>query len=127
MSSKHHNINPTAANLSHIVNSLSFGSVLPRNVVNRLSTVPKDYFNLDSTQLMNGNAYKNEKLHQSFHHYIKVVTTNVDVGFKEPVLSYQMVQSSQIMKVRYAELFIIQHCITLQFSAMSVQVQPHKC
>jgi hypothetical protein len=100
MGSKHHNINPTAANLSHIVNSLSFGTVLPKNAVNRLSTVPRDYFNLDSTQLMNGNIYRNDKLHQSFHHYIKVVATNVDAGFKEPILAYQMVQSSQMMKVR---------------------------
>ncbi len=99
MRSKHHNINPTGANLSHIVNSLSFGSVLPKNVVNRLSAVPKDYFNMDSTQPMNGNLYRNEKLHQVFHHYIKVVTTNVDVGFQDPVLAYQMVQSSQIMMV----------------------------
>lgn len=99
MRSKHHNINPTAANLSHIVNSLSFGSVLPKNVVNRLSAVPKDYFNMESTQPMNDNLYRNDKLHQVYHHYIKVVTTNVDVGFQEPVLAYQMVQSSQIMMV----------------------------
>jgi hypothetical protein len=31
MRSKHHNFNPKASNLSHIVNSLSFGPILPRN------------------------------------------------------------------------------------------------
>lgn len=30
MRSKHHNFNPAASNLSHIVNSLSFGPILPR-------------------------------------------------------------------------------------------------
>lgn len=59
---------------------------------------------MESTQPMNGNLYKNEKLHQVFHHYIKVVTTNVDVGFSEPTLAYQMVQSSQVMMVSFSLL-----------------------
>lgn len=48
---------------------------------------------------MNENAYLNTKLHQAFHHYIKVVSTNVDLGGRDSVLAYQMVQSSQVMQV----------------------------
>ena len=53
MRSKHHNINPTAANLSHVVHSLSFGPVMPTSATRRLEKVPKEFFDLQSTQSMN--------------------------------------------------------------------------
>eukprot|EP01040_Poterioochromonas_malhamensis_P004184 gene4183-4478_t len=97
MRSKHHNINPPLANLSHVVNHLSFGPVLPKTAVRRLSIIPPKYFNFNSTQPMNDRMYLNTKLHQVFHHYVKVVSTNVDLGGRDSILAYQMVQSSQIM------------------------------
>jgi hypothetical protein len=72
MRSKHHNINPPLANLSHVVNSLSFGPILPKQAMRRLSIIPATYFTFDSTQPMNNHYYPNNKLHQAFHHYIKV-------------------------------------------------------
>lgn len=48
---------------------------------------------------MNDRMYLNTKLHQAFHHYVKVVSTNVDLGGRDSILAYQMVQSSQIMSV----------------------------
>lgn len=99
MRSKHHNINPPLANLSHVVNHLSFGPVLPKTAVRRLSIIPPKYFNFNSTQPMNDRMYLNTKLHQVFHHYVKVVSTNVDLGGRDSILAYQMVQSSQIMSV----------------------------
>lgn len=51
---------------------------------------------------MNGNVYTNDKLHSAFHHYIKVVSTEVDLGGRysgdNSITTYQMVQSSQIMQ-----------------------------
>lgn len=98
MRSKHHNINPPMANLSHVVNHLSFGPILPKQMVRKLSIIPEKYFSFDSTQPMNDYVYVNKKLHQAFHHYIKVVSTTIAAG-SEDILTYQMVQSSQIMQV----------------------------
>lgn len=72
MRSKHHNINPPMANLSHVVNQLSFGPLLPRSSVRVLESLPKEYFTMSSLSPMDGNYYVNGKLHQAFHHYIKV-------------------------------------------------------
>ncbi len=67
-----HNLNPKMANLSHVVNHLSFGPALSKNAQRRLEEIPNDYFNIDSTQPMNGFSFVNAKVHQAFHHYIKV-------------------------------------------------------
>jgi len=80
--SKHHDLEPAMTNVSHIVNSLSIGhpasqrnfkytplntngtinSVIPNEVRSKLSP-------------MDGNVYTTEHLHESYHHYLKVVTT----------------------------------------------------
>ena len=60
------------SNLSHIVNHLSFGPVLTRSAARKVEEIPKEYFSLDSTEVMDGHMYINQKLHQAFHHYIKV-------------------------------------------------------
>lgn len=70
--SKYHNINPTASNISHIVNNLSFGKLLSKRTIRNIEFLSKDYFSLKSTTLMNDNVYISDKLHQSYHHYIKV-------------------------------------------------------
>lgn len=47
---------------------------------------------------MDGNAYVTYNLHESYHHYLKVITTHIPgltVGRKE-VKAYQIVQSSQL-------------------------------
>ena len=92
--SKHHNLNPPMANVSHVVNHLSFGPALSRNALRRVQEVPKEYFDLHSTNPMNDNVYKNERLHTAFHHYIKVVSTHLEVGSrymgKDAILAYQV-------------------------------------
>jgi hypothetical protein len=70
--SKHHNLNPTVANVSHIVNDLSFGPIRSRESLKMLKRLPREYFNMDSTQPLNDKPYVTKKLHQAFHHYIKV-------------------------------------------------------
>jgi hypothetical protein len=72
MRSKHHNINPPMTNLSHVVNHLSFGPILPRSATRQLESLPSEFFSMQSTQPMNDGFYLNGKLHQAFHHYIKV-------------------------------------------------------
>jgi len=91
------------ANLSHVVNELSFGTPLNRNQQRRVEALPKEYFNKDSLAPMNDVLYQSSKLHQAFHHYIKVVSTQIEAGSrysgKDAIQVYQMVQSSQVMNV----------------------------
>jgi hypothetical protein len=94
--SNHHNLNPILANLSHVVNNLSFGPVLSRVNIRKLEAIPNEFFDFEATQPFNGNVYLNTKIHQAFHHYIKVVSTHI---VDHSILAYQMVQSSQIMQV----------------------------
>lgn len=108
--SKHHNLNPAMANLSHVVNELSFGTPLNRNQQRRVESLPKAYFNKDSLAPMNDILYMSSKLHQAFHHYIKVVSTQIEAGSrysgKDAIQVYQIVQSSQVMNVSATPLDI---------------------
>lgn len=70
--SKHHNLNPVMSNLSHVVNHLSFGPVFSVKELMRMDQVPEPLFSYESTHPMDNNAYVTEKLHQAFHHHIKV-------------------------------------------------------
>ncbi|RYH19213.1 hypothetical protein EON65_26305, partial [archaeon] len=55
--------------------------------------------------------YVNTVLHQAFHHYIKVVSTTLDLGGKfggsNSLLAYQMVQASQMMMVSALAIFVV--------------------
>ena len=42
------------------------------STIRKVLEVPEQYFNPASTHPMDGNVYVNEKLHQAYHHYIKV-------------------------------------------------------
>jgi len=90
------------ANVSHVVNHLSFGIPLKANLARRTDEIEPEFFDLSSTAVMDGKVYTNKKLHQAFHHYVKVVTTQLELGLrykgKDAVQVYQMVQSSQIMQ-----------------------------
>ena len=68
-----HNLNPKAANLSHVVNHLSFGPLLSSQNRRKLEKVPNELFDIESMQPMNDNVYLNMRQHQAFHHYMKVV------------------------------------------------------
>jgi hypothetical protein len=96
-------MNAAMANLSHIVNHFSFGNPHPKAIARRIEELPDQFFSVDSTHPMDGYLYLAKKLHQSYHHYIKVVSTHLELGGryrgKDAVLVYQMVQSSQVMQV----------------------------
>ena len=85
--SKHHDLSPHLTNVSHMVNSLSIGypgiaragaMSLPENVQSKLSP-------------MDGNTYTTNNLHESYHHYLKVITT-ISPG----VNLYQIIPSTQL-------------------------------
>lgn len=51
---------------------------------------------------MNGYAYANQDLHEAYHHYLKVITTNVDgLKFgKKDLKAYQILENSQLSYYR---------------------------
>lgn len=122
--SKHHNLNPVMANLSHVVNHLSFGPVLTNAMNRKVLDVPEEYFSVESTQPMDTNMYVNTKLHQAFHHYLKVVSTNLQLGRqyrgRDSILAYQIVQSSQIMQ--YFEEDVPEARFSYDLSPMAVVI-----
>jgi protein disulfide-isomerase-like protein len=122
MRSKHHNINPPGTNLSHVVNHLSFGPILPRSATRQLESLPAEFFSMQATQPMNDRYYVNPKLHQAYHHYIKVVSTTLAPKRRtsEPILAYQMVSSSQMMQ--YGEEEVPEARFSYDLSPMSVQI-----
>jgi len=100
-----HNINPSMANLSHVVNHLSFGDteefISDRKFKRYLKSLPKDYQEFTPMDTV---PYHTSESHQSFHHYIKVVSTH----FMDPAAQsskakkadtiYQFIEQSQIVK-----------------------------
>lgn len=73
---------------------------------------------------MNNNVYATENLHSAFHHYMKVVSTEVDLGGRysgdNSLLVYQMVQASQIMS--YEENEVPEARFSYDLSPMAVVI-----
>lgn len=80
--SKSHNLNAAMTNLSHVVNHLSFG--IPTNelyndrkakrILKQVPAEHKEFAPMDDT------TYLTKQHHQAYHHYIKVVTTQFNMG-----------------------------------------------
>jgi protein disulfide-isomerase-like protein len=123
--SKHHNLNPAMANISHVVNHLSFGPTLSRNAQRRVDEIPDEFFAQGSSHPIDGNIYTNKDLHTSFHHYIKTVATRFEVGRrymgKDAILAYQMVESNQLMK--YSVEDVPEARFSYDIAPMSVVIQ----
>lgn len=95
--SPHHDINPLMANLSHEVHSLSVGDPVGLHFVES-GRAPAPHTVKRNLTPMNGNVYVTYNLHEAYHHYLKVVTTNLEnmqVGSRK-VPAYQILQSSQL-------------------------------
>ena len=112
------------ANMSHVVNHLSFGPSLSRGALRRVEEVPSNFFSIESTRPMDDKIFLNEKLHQAHHHYIKAISTHLEIGSKyqgkDAILAYQMVQSSQVMQ--YLEDDVPEARFAYDISPMSVVV-----
>ena len=75
--SAHHEINAALANVSHVVNHLSFGAPVPPKLARR---VERKYPSFSRGSALDGRGFINDKAHEAAHHYVKVVSTHFDVG-----------------------------------------------
>ena len=121
--SKNHNLNSAMTNLTHIVNHLSFGE--PVDQVSRrtkriLKQVPDEHQQFNP---MDGSMYLTRDFHQAYHHYIKVVSTHLNVGSSNAnqMLTYQFLEQSQI--VYYDVNNVPEARFSYDLSPMSVVVE----
>lgn len=110
-------------NLSHIVNHLSFGDPIDEN--NRrskriLKQVPSEHRQFAP---MDGQSYITKDFHQAFHHYIKVVSTHLNMGRSaaNSMMTYQFLEQSQI--VYYDVQNVPEARFSYDLSPMSVVVE----
>lgn len=99
--SNSHDLVPQMTNVSHEIHHLSIGEPLVYKMITAQSVfVPDDV--KDKLMPMDGNVYVTEGLHEAYHHYLKVVTTNVDgLGMRnENMKAYQILQNSQLAYYR---------------------------
>lgn len=80
-----HDLAPHMTNCSHEIHHLSF---VPTGVERRRRDTPLPPNFYQTTTPMNGNVYITENLHEAYHHYIKLISTNGD--------SFQVLQNSQL-------------------------------
>lgn len=100
--SKHHDLAPHLTNVSHQVHSLTIGDPHTARMASDLAGtlgVPTDVATKISP--MNGNVYTTHNLHESYHHYLKVVSTLIPEkqaikGRNGGVKAYQIIPSSQL-------------------------------
>lgn len=99
--SAHHDLVPHMTNVSHEIHHLSIGDPLGRSMVEKGKAKLPPSAGAKLTP-MDGNAYVTHELHEAYHHYLKVITTNVpglQVGRRE-IKTYQIIQSSQLSYYR---------------------------
>jgi len=103
--SPHHDIEPRSTNVSHFVHELSIGEPVGYRMIEKGTiSVPEDAKR--KLAPMNGYAYVTEQLHESYHHYLKVITTNVDgLKFgKKDLKAYQILENSQLSYYRHDQV-----------------------
>lgn len=121
--SKNHNLNAAMTNLTHRVNHLSFGAQgknPSRQVKRALKQVPET---LQQFTPLDNTMYPTKNFHEAFHHYIKVVSTHLNLGSgsnRYPTL-YQFLQQSQI--VQYDVNNVPEARFSYDLSPMSVVVE----
>jgi protein disulfide-isomerase-like protein len=121
--SKNHNLNSAMTNLTHIVNHLSFGEPIDqisRRTKRILKQVPEEHQQFNP---MDGSLYLTRDFHQAYHHYIKVVSTHLNVGSSDAnqMLTYQFLEQSQI--VYYDVNNVPEARFSYDLSPMSVVVE----
>jgi len=118
--SLHHNLNAAMTNLSHIVNHLSFGTPLARDLQRKVSKYPQ----FQSAHPLDGGSFINRDYHQAHHHYSKVVSTHFEVGGMmtktHEIIGYQMLSQSQVM--HYNEMDVPEAKFSYDLSPMAVLV-----
>ncbi|KAL3912285.1 MAG: hypothetical protein SGARI_001238 [Bacillariaceae sp.] len=84
--SPNHDLAPTMTNVSHEIHTLSFEPADVDSKKKKRGPLPPKFY--ESNIPMNGNIYVTRNLHESFHHYIKLISTNGN--------TFQVLQSSQL-------------------------------
>ncbi|CAB1115551.1 unnamed protein product [Ectocarpus sp. CCAP 1310/34] len=115
-----HSIDPTAANVSHVVKTLKFGTEVPvrsRRAIER-------GVELEGLPALEDRVYSIDSLHTAPHHYIKVVSTFVGDLAKADNLQYQMMVSSQIMP--YEQDQVPEAKFSYDLSPMSVYIKQRR-
>jgi len=100
--SNHHDLAPHMTNVSHIVHSLTLGEPMVTRMLERGGVELPPEVDSKFTP-MNGNAYVTKDLHEAYHHYLKVITTDVEglaPRYRRPLKAYQIIQSSQLSYYR---------------------------
>jgi len=121
--SKNHNLNAAMTNLTHTVNHLSFGDPIEgtsRKTKRILKQVPEEHQQFSP---MDGTMYLTSQFHQAYHHYIKVVSTHLNMGASaaNSMVTYQFLEQSQI--VYYDDQNVPEARFSYDLSPMSVVVQ----
>eukprot|EP00980_Cylindrotheca_fusiformis_P025148 scaffold13207_cov143-Cylindrotheca_fusiformis.AAC.1 len=121
--SKNHNLNSAMTNLTHVVNHLSFGEPVDRQsrrTKRILKQVPEEHRQFSP---MDGSSYVTKDFHQAFHHYIKVVSTHLNMGSSSSnqMVTYQFLEQSQI--VYYEVNNVPEARFSYDLSPMSVVVE----
>lgn len=94
-------MDPHMANLSHEVHHLSIGEPIGVTFLNKGTLVAPDEVKRKISP-MDGNVYVLHELHESYHHYLKVITTSVK-GLNpgsQSIKHYQILQSSNLASYR---------------------------
>mmetsp|Transcript_42301 Transcript_42301/g.128322 ORF Transcript_42301/g.128322 Transcript_42301/m.128322 type:complete len:477 (-) Transcript_42301:424-1854(-) len=119
--SVNHNLNAAMTNLTHRVNHLSFGepgfaeSRKMKRILKQLPEAHQQFNPMDDT------IYPTSEYHQAYHHYIKVVSTHLDMsGGWGKLTSYQFLEQSQI--VYYDDVNVPEARFSYDLSPMSVTV-----
>jgi len=119
--SVNHNLNAAMTNLTHRVNHLSFGSMgkyPTRRVSRTLKQLPEA---LQQFTPLDGKMYTTKEFHQAYHHYIKVVSTHLNIGSVAMPTLYQFLEQSQI--VYYTNVNVPEARFSYDLSPMSVVVE----
>jgi thiol-disulfide isomerase/thioredoxin len=75
--SNHHDLVPHMTNVSHIVHHLSIGEPMVHRLLGNKDVAAPDEL-LKKLAPMNNFAFVTHGLHEAFHHYLKIITTDVD-------------------------------------------------
>jgi hypothetical protein len=99
--SNQHDLAPHMVNVSHMVNTLSIGDPMAANIIaSGDAKIPKQVAAKISP--MNGNIYSTYNLHESYHHYLKIISTKAEglkIGKRE-LRTYQILPNSQLAYYR---------------------------
>lgn len=115
-------MNAAMTNLSHVVNHLSFGEPIDsanrktKRILKQVDEKHKQFAPMD------GSYFVTAKFHAAYHHYIKVVSTHLNMGNSQAnkLITYQFLEQSQT--VYYDESSVPEARFSYDLSPMSVVV-----